>query len=276
MKDPTTLRMLADLGMDDLSHRALPLLALVHVAWADGEVQDAERKIIAAAVDQFDAGEEGRRLVDDWLRFQPSAAYLRKGCEAFGTLLAKEPDHGFDKDVGAITLDLARQVAKAAGGVFGIGATSRAEQQAIDEWAAAVAGQAAPRAEPEPLAGAFGGPKGPNRVTITFSSTTTMEAAASGGVLEADGQKYPIDRKGLVVGSGEAADLKVEHDADVKAAHCRFHETNRKFYVTATDGAVFVNGERVSDRRLIGGETVRVGQIELVFKLLRKIPKQLV
>lgn len=278
MKDPTTLRLLAELGMDDLSYRALPLLPLVQVAWADGEVQDAERKLITGLVDRFEAGEEGRRLLDDWLRFAPTAPYFRKGRDAFVTLLAKEPEHGLGATVAAEVVDLARQVAKAAGGLFGIGATSRSEQQVIDEWQGAFAGGPTPPAPAAALDGAFGATKAPNRVTITFTATSTYEAAASGGVLEANGEKFPVDRKGLVLGSGEAADLKVEHDAEVRAVHCRFHESNRKFYVTASDPAapVFVNGERISDRRLIGGETVRVGQIEVVFKLLRKIPKQLV
>ncbi len=282
MKDPTVLRMLAELGMDDLSYRALPLLPLVEVAWADAAVQDPERKLLQSFAEQrFDAGEEGLRFLNDWLRYGPSPAYFRKGREALAALLSKEPEHGLGDKVAAEVVELARQIAKSAGGVFGIGATSRAEQSVIDAIDHALTGAGGPRSAvpaSEPLASAFGATKGPNRVTITFSSTTTMEAAASGGVLEADGQKFAVDRKGLVIGSGEGADLKIEHDSGVAAAHCRVHETNRKFYVTATDESAptLVNGERIGDRRLIGGETLRIGQLEVVFKLLRKIPKQLV
>jgi hypothetical protein len=277
VKDPTVLRQLADLGMDDLSYRALPLLPLVEVAWADGEIQEPEKKLVLGLVDRFEAGEEGKRLLDNWCTFAPTADYFRRGREALAALLSKEPEHGLGDHVGAQVVDLAKQVAKSAGGVFGIGATSRSEQAVIDELARVLGGGAP--AAPAPLAAGFSAPpKAPNRVTITFTATTTFEAAASGGVLEAEGQKFPIDRKGLVVGSGDDADLKVENDPDVAPSHCRFHEANRKFYVTAADRAkpVVVNGETVYDRRLLGGEVIRLGQVEVVFKLLRKIPKQLV
>jgi hypothetical protein len=279
VKEPTVLRMLADLGMDDLSYRALPLLPLVEVAWADGGIQDAEKRMIEGLVERFGGGEEARRHLDNWCAYAPTPEYFRRGREALAALLAKEPEHELGDNVAAQIVDLAKQVAKSAGGVFGIGATSRTEQAVIDELSRVLAGGAPASPPASPLGQSFGAaPRGPNRVTITFTTTTTMEAAASGGVLEYDGQKYPVDRKGLVIGAGDAADLRVENDPEVKANHCRFHETNRKFYVTAADPSapVLVNGERVLDRRLIGGEIVRIGAIELVFKLLRKIPKQLV
>jgi hypothetical protein len=287
MEDANVLRMLAELGMDDMSYRALAVLPLVQVAWADGEVQPAEQALILSTADErFKVGEEGRRLVDNWLRFAPSESYVKRGRIALATLVEKEADHGLGADVVTEVVELSRQVAKAAGGLFGLGAVSRQESaalEAIDTGFKGGPGGSGPKsAVPQSGLPEGFGQKGLNRVTITFATTITMDLGASSGVLEADpvhklDGRFPVDRNGLTVGSGEQAELRVENDDGMAPAHARFHEHSRKYYVTAlSDRPVTVNGERVQERRLLGGETVQIGHITLYFKLLRKIPKQLV
>ena len=46
MTDSHIRESLKALGMDRTSFRALPLLPLIQVAWADGEVQEEERNLI--------------------------------------------------------------------------------------------------------------------------------------------------------------------------------------------------------------------------------------
>lgn len=283
MEDGTAIRLLAELGMDELSYKALPLLPLVQVAWADGEVQEAERGVILdLAAERFQVGEEGLRLLRNWLRYRPTPAYLAKGREALLAVVAREKAHGLGDDVLGDVVKLSRTVAKAAGGLFGIGAVSRVESDAIDEIAKALQlGPATPLARAESGATAAPPAPGRRRVTLTLAATTTLDVGASAGVLEPSaalgGGKIPVDRSGLTIGTDPTAGLQVADDPGVDPMHCRIYEENRKFYVSDLDSAsgTFVDGERVSERRLLGGEVLRVGEVELTFKMLRRIPKQM-
>ena len=71
--------------------------------------------------------------------------------------------------------------------------------------------------------------------------------------------------------------VAIENDDDVSERHCEVFERDRKFYVRDLDSAsgTFVDEERVVERRLLGGEKVRIGAVPFEFKLLRKIPSQL-
>ncbi len=281
MKDPDVIRALGELGMDDLSYKAVAMLPLIQVAWADGAVQDPEKALVLdLAETRFEVGEEGAILVKDWLRYPPSADYFRKGRDALVALVTKEPEHGLGEGLLDELVELSKRVAKSSGGLFGIGAVSRSESQALDQISKQLGDASVPEAA-EPLAKDFSEKRG--RVTITFASTMTLDmAGTSGGVLEPDPSygmsgRIKVDRNGVTIGSDEQADLRVEADPSVSPMHCRFFERNRKFYVADLDSeaGTFVGRERVAERRLIGGEIVRVGQIELTFKLLRKIPKQM-
>jgi tellurite resistance protein len=284
MDDATAIRLLTELGMDELSHKALPLLPLVQVAWADGEIQDRERRLILdLAENKWQVGEEGLLLLKNWLRYPPTEAYQKRGREALATIAARDNDLGFDDALLGDVLDLARTVAKSAGGLFGIGAISRSEAEALHAIAEAlnVQGSAYDKSEGAVLSPAFEKPR--QRVTITFS-TSTLDIVAQGGVLEPDPElggsrdKVPVDRTGVSIGSDSTAEVRIQFDPSVAAMHCRVFERNRKFYVQdlESETGTYVNGERVSERRLIGGEELRVGAEALfVFKLLRRIPKQM-
>lgn len=281
MNHPDAIRQLAEIGMDDLSYKAVALLPLVQVAWADGAIQDAEQELISKlAQERFAVGEEGVRLVEDWLKYAPSEEYYRRGVEALVTLVTKDGEHGLGDDVLTELVDHARQVAKSAGGLFGIGSVSRSEAATIDQLARSLADGAAGKGPP-PLPKTFSDKKG--RVTITFANTMTLDMAGTkGGVLEPDPMfgmsgRIPVDRQGVTIGSDDRADLRVEDDSEMSGLHCRFYEENRKFYVQDLDSetGTFVGKERIARRRLIGGEVIHVGQVVLTFKLLRKIPKQM-
>jgi tellurite resistance protein len=278
--DADVIRALADLGMDEQSIQALPLLPLVQVAWADGEVQAAERTVIEAlAANQFGLSDEGNRLLANWLRYPPTATYLQKGREAL-LMVARRDQDGFDEEVLNDVVKLAKKVAKAAGGLFGIGAISASEGEAIKEIAAALridAGTSLDTAAKGALSPEFGNT---NRVTITFS-TSALDIGPLGGVVELEGEeeRLAVTRDGLRVGSDGSADIRVEYDPSVAGMHAQILEMNRKFYVRDLDSehGTWVNGERIAERRLLGGETIRVGsEVVMTFKLLRRIPKQMV
>ena len=278
-RDADVIRALADLGIDEFSVKALPLLPLVQVAWSDGEIQAGELLTIeGVAAKRFGLGEEGQRLLGNWLRYPPSAHYFAKGREAL-LMVAQHGQDGLDESVLHDVLVLARKVARSAGGLFGIGAISAGEAAALEEIASALKvgpdrslDAAKPKAPEE-----FGNT---NRVTITFS-TSTLDVGSMSGVLELEvfEDRIPVGRSGVRVGSDASADLRVESDPSVAGLHTEFREKNRKFYVRdlESETGTWVNGERVVERRLLGGETIRVGrEVSMVFKLLRRIPAQMV
>ena len=85
--------LLRKLGIDRRNLRSLPVLPLVEVAWADGEVQEAERELILRlAEDRYHLEEEGRRMLRNWLHHKPSQAYVHRGQEVLLSLCKRLPE----------------------------------------------------------------------------------------------------------------------------------------------------------------------------------------
>lgn len=121
-----------DLGFDGEAQEVFDLLPLVHVAWADGEVQKKERAKILGLVAQR-VGREGKawRLMVTLLEERPSDEYLEESLAVLRQMLGAEPARA--KDV----VDACMRVAKSAGGfmrVFHrIGKSERVVLQRIAE-----------------------------------------------------------------------------------------------------------------------------------------------
>jgi hypothetical protein len=263
---------LADLGMDRQSRQALLLLPLVRVAWADGKIKDAARTLILRfADDRAKLGEEGALLLADWLRYAPSARYFQTGQKLLRALLdQRSPD--VDEKILAEMLTTARQVAKSTGGWFGFGRISAEESRALDEIEASLKRPHldAP-SNPESRWGA--------RVTMMAIDETdeTIDGTAPqlAGVLVIEDDrgrhKLLVGEAGLILGAGADAQVRLDGDK-VAPRHCRVIERRRRYYVEDLDAPIgtYVNGERVGTRRLLGGETLKVGSREVVFKMGRR------
>src|SRR5262245_38087659 len=128
------------LGMDEASYRALPLLPLVQVAWADGHMHEREQELILKlATDRYKLEEEGRRVLRNWLLHRPSRDYVRNGQRVLSELCAHERHEDVvNPEVLSDVIELAKEVAKAAGGFFGIGKVAAREAEAIEEIATAL------------------------------------------------------------------------------------------------------------------------------------------
>ncbi|MBW2274651.1 MAG: hypothetical protein JRG96_15395 [Deltaproteobacteria bacterium] len=124
-----------DLGVDPQTLKALSLVPLVCVAWADGELDDKER---AAALEAAEAEGVCRdsgsyQLFEAWLARPPGVAG--------GPLLQAWKDYtvallGFLGDeareaLGRDMLERAREVARATGGLLGLGRRISDEEQAV-------------------------------------------------------------------------------------------------------------------------------------------------
>jgi hypothetical protein len=137
--DDALLDRLIELDMNVESVVAFGLVPLVEVAWADGEIQNAERKAIldALASKGAEPGGIAYRLVDNWLSHKPEPELLnawRQYAAAVGEALEPERRDALKRAV----LGQTRAVAEAAGGFLGLGSKiSDAEQAVLDEleWA---------------------------------------------------------------------------------------------------------------------------------------------
>jgi hypothetical protein len=264
------------LGMTRDSWRALPLLPLVTVAWADGAVQDAERGVIEMLAVDFGVDDDGMLLLRNWLAHPPSDDVTRQGQQLLVELCAHEgtADPTLLDDV----IHFARDVARAAGGFFGIGAIDRAEADAIDKLADAL-GVVGQRTWVRPNDVTFipvdadqenDGPS----PEVHFVAAETLKGVPSPARIirytTLSGEAtIPVVGEGLVIGRVEDCDIRIDFDARVSRRHCRVFESERKFYVEDLESTTgtWINGQRVIARRLLGGEEIRLGGQVLYFQL---------
>ncbi len=275
MTDAEILKLLATLGIDELSYQALALLPLIGVAWADGEIQDEERQVVARAMADRGLGEEAQRLVRNWLAYPPSADYLARGRAALAAAAARGGDLDLGDGVVDDVLSLSRAVARAAGGLWGLGAVSREERAAIDAIAAALQVDGARWKEAVARELERAPPR--QRVLIRFD-TSTLDLGAMPGVLTPTTQpdlQIPV-HGAVVLGSDPGCDVELI-GSDIAPRHCEVRAERGRFYARdLSEGAgTWVDGERIVERRLLGGETVSAGGAELRFQLLKRVPRQM-
>ena len=140
--DATIVDWLEHLGFSGDSVRVLDLLPLVHVCWADGRVQEAERKAVLALLDARGIAPDSDAclLVESLLERRPSETYLAQTLALMKALVEKSG--GETSDV----VDLCSKVAEASGGLLGFGnRTSDAERALIRQIAEALGGGALER-----------------------------------------------------------------------------------------------------------------------------------
>jgi hypothetical protein len=128
--DPALLRELEELGFTPETVALLPLMPLVQMAWAEGGVSDAERKLIVqlARARGMAEGSAADRQLSTWLSSRPSNDVFARATRLIRAMLDKPvTDHGLTAD------DLVKyceNIAAASGGILGINRIS-AEERAL-------------------------------------------------------------------------------------------------------------------------------------------------
>lgn len=141
ISDDNALEKLVALDIDSDTLAALSLVPILKVAWADGAIDDKERKaaLSAAAEIGLSNGSVSHALFERWIAQPPSAELFRAWREYIGALLAtmdEDARRALRQDI----LDRARNMAEATGGFLGIGRkVSPQEEAALKELAAAFA-----------------------------------------------------------------------------------------------------------------------------------------
>lgn len=139
LHDPTLLKDLQELGFTPDTIGLLPLVPIIQVAWAEGGVSDAERKLIVqlARSRGIQPDSAGDRQLTEWLERRPSADVFTRATRLIRAML----DHPGEATTAMSADDLIKyseSIAAASGGILGIGRISAEERATLAQIAAAL------------------------------------------------------------------------------------------------------------------------------------------
>jgi len=79
----------------------------------------------------------------------------------------------------------------------------------------------------------------------------------------------PVDMNQLLLGNGDAADIRLNDDA-LSRIHVSIRKKGEEFFLTDldTDGGTKVNGESLEKTQLHDGDLIEIGRTTIKFKLL--------
>lgn len=259
--------------MDGDSLAALWLLPLVEVAWADGQIHPGEQRRIALCAQRMGAGDEAMMFVRSWLRYRPTDAYCQRGRRALADLLAEGAPELAPLDADGLLAE-AEAVANASGSWLPFLRVSASERAVLTRLQSSLADRSISEGETELYDPHPDLDRALNPVTLDFD-TRHFAPDTYGGVLIPDFTRtgrYVIPPGGLVVGRADSSDLQVLDYPPIVDHHCRFNVRGDRYYIQEMAGETRVNGERVLERRLLGGETVRLAEgCSFAFKRVRRI-----
>ena len=132
MNDRQLTAALANLGLDASSYPAVALLPLIEVAWADGRIQSAERRLIARVAKQYEMPVSDAWL-DRWLKKRPSATAFLLARTVLLSLLNRSDAPPDAPETVENLLGLCYRVAAVAGGLFGLAFTVTPRERACME-----------------------------------------------------------------------------------------------------------------------------------------------
>lgn len=130
--DDAVLGRLVDLGIQPDTVLALRLVPLVAVAWADGQLDERERRAVLAGLEAagITAASTAHTLVQGWLASPPPPKLL-EAWTAYTAGLAAQLSAGERAQLRSTVMGQARAVAEAAGGFLGVGKVSAAEEATL-------------------------------------------------------------------------------------------------------------------------------------------------
>jgi hypothetical protein len=137
--DPAVLRELEQLGFTPGTLALLPLIPLLQVAWANQAISAAERTLLLnlARARGISPGTAADGLLNQWLEHPPASETFHKANRLIAAIVDAPlagPLHVSGKEL----VEQCDAIARASGGIFGIGRVSAEERAALEEIAAAV------------------------------------------------------------------------------------------------------------------------------------------
>ncbi len=136
IEDDAVLDKLAETGIGGESFAAMSLAPLVLVAWADGKIDEEERRAVMSAARSEGIDAVCLELLEDWLSRSPGPV-LKEAWIGYVGALAEELSPGELRGLRSSVMGRAEKVAKAAGGTLGLNRISNSEQAMLNELKAA-------------------------------------------------------------------------------------------------------------------------------------------
>jgi hypothetical protein len=132
IRDRAVLARLTGLGIRAETLAALTLFPLVEVAWADGRMEEKERRAVLAGAEStgIEPGSPSHALLRLWLEDRP-APDLGLAWRAFIGQLCRELADPERRNLGRNIVSRARRVAEAAGGLLGLRDPVSEEEEAV-------------------------------------------------------------------------------------------------------------------------------------------------
>jgi hypothetical protein len=132
IEDDEVLQKIVDLGIDLGSWAAISLIPLVEIAWADGKVDEKERRAVmsAAEANGILPGSPSFTLLETWLSHRPDGRVM----EAWGGYivdLCASLGPAEVESVKAKVIGRARGVASSTGGFLGLGPKISTEEEIV-------------------------------------------------------------------------------------------------------------------------------------------------
>ncbi len=305
MTDDALVSSLHSLGLNEENVHAIALLPLLEVAWADGRIGEAERRVILdIAKKRGVLDSEAALLLETWLRYRPSDRYLGLGREVLVELASRGHEEvGITPQTITDVLRFCEQVAVAASGLLGRAFKSidPAEKATLAEIAEALSATRRPKWEEmaqdlkaahdallddddvtafedaDPRAVASRRARSPGRIPnirrLRPARASPDDRPPPAVLVQLkNGREAGIHRvpeRGITIGRRNDNDIVILDDPQVSRQHARVFRQGAKLYVVdcASAGGTYVNDERVHERRLLGDEEIRVGQTSFLFTL---------
>jgi hypothetical protein len=128
--DPELSRELVDLGFTLETVKLLPLIPILEMAWAEGGVTDAERKLVVdlARGRGIDVGSAADRQLESWLAVRPEDGVFRRAGRLISALFEAGGRFDFTQDD---IIKYSEAIAEASGGLFGIRRVSSDERATL-------------------------------------------------------------------------------------------------------------------------------------------------
>jgi hypothetical protein len=129
--DPEISRELAELGFTPETVALLPLMPILEMAWAEGGVTEAERKMVreVARARGIEEGSAAGRQLTEWLDRRPDESVFRRAGRLIGALFASGGRFDITSDD---LLKYCEAIAEASGGLFGIRRVSAEERATLE------------------------------------------------------------------------------------------------------------------------------------------------
>jgi hypothetical protein len=134
INDEDLLDRIVALGVSPINIEALSLAPLICVAWANGSLDQKERTeaLEAAMAQGMDKGTPSYELFESLLSHAPDLKLMNTWREYIASLLSRL-DAPACEQIRNSLLDRAEMIARAAGGLLGLGSISKEEQKVLDQ-----------------------------------------------------------------------------------------------------------------------------------------------